>query len=177
MSDGKFAGFDLMIEDAKANKLDVIMVHHPEALGDNYSELVTNLNKIASAGVMLHVLPPDKRGSTDLIREHMEGPPPPPGSWKKVEVDLPKTADGGDVIIRAGRAGEGDPLRDILPGNPGNIRFKTPDDEDVLVIRGDGSAWVRGTEVPATDNGNRQVFQTFVEWLRNAFHVADAPEA
>jgi hypothetical protein len=39
-----------------------MMIHHPEALGDTYAELIESLNRIAAAELHLMILPPDQRG-------------------------------------------------------------------------------------------------------------------
>ena len=39
----KFAGFLEMCAAAKKGKLDVVLIHHPEVLGDNYEEIVESL--------------------------------------------------------------------------------------------------------------------------------------
>ena len=59
--DEKFAGFNKMITEAKAGKVEVLMVHHPEVLGDNYVELVENLNRVSDAGLQLVILPRAER--------------------------------------------------------------------------------------------------------------------
>jgi predicted oxidoreductase len=53
----KFAGFIKSLEE----KADVLLVHHPEVLGDTYEELVESLNRLADAGKMLSILPRKER--------------------------------------------------------------------------------------------------------------------
>lgn len=61
----KFKGLIEAIESAKADEdVDRIVVALPEALGDNYAELVESLNRIAAAGLALSVVPPEERGKT-----------------------------------------------------------------------------------------------------------------
>jgi UDP-N-acetylglucosamine 2-epimerase len=44
------------------NNADYVMVHHPEVLGDDYEEIIYNLNKIAESGKSLNIVPPSERG-------------------------------------------------------------------------------------------------------------------
>jgi hypothetical protein len=60
---GKFDEFDRMIREAKAQRVTAVLIHHPEVLGDNYTELVTNLNKLADAELMLRIAPTKDRKS------------------------------------------------------------------------------------------------------------------
>jgi hypothetical protein len=57
----KFAGLDELIGDAKKLGVDFVIVHSPLVLGDTYSELVTNLDKIAAADLKLMIVPPSER--------------------------------------------------------------------------------------------------------------------
>jgi hypothetical protein len=58
----KFAVFVKMTEDMKNDRVDtMVIVSHPEVLGDNYDELVESLNRLASAGLKLCIVPPDQR--------------------------------------------------------------------------------------------------------------------
>ena len=50
------------LADAMKNKVESVIVHSPEVLGDTYEELVTNLSAIASHGMKLLVLPPEEAG-------------------------------------------------------------------------------------------------------------------
>jgi len=59
----KFAALLRAIADAKMQGADTIMIHHPEALGDTYTEVIESLNPIAAAGLRLMILPPDQRGN------------------------------------------------------------------------------------------------------------------
>src|SRR6266542_7019539 len=43
----KFAGLLQLCEEARSGNLDVIVIHHPEVLGDTYDELIESLNRIA----------------------------------------------------------------------------------------------------------------------------------
>ena len=64
----KFAQFLELIEHAKDGGLDMVVVNHPEVLGDDYGEIVLNLNLLAEANVPLSIVPPKERMSPDLIR-------------------------------------------------------------------------------------------------------------
>ena len=46
-----------MCDEAKAGKLDVVLIHHPEVLGDNFDELVESLNRLADAKLSLTIIP------------------------------------------------------------------------------------------------------------------------
>jgi hypothetical protein len=59
--DENFTELDRMCEEAKNRGADHILVHNPGVLGDNYEELVRNLNQIAEAGLSLQILPPSQR--------------------------------------------------------------------------------------------------------------------
>ena len=50
----KFADFIRLL--AETNE-ELIVVHHPEVLGDTYDELVESLNRLADAGKHLAVVP------------------------------------------------------------------------------------------------------------------------
>ena len=39
-----------------------ILIHHPEVIGDNYKEIVDNLNLISATGASLLIIPPNSRG-------------------------------------------------------------------------------------------------------------------
>ena len=49
----KFMEFDRMIEDAKAGRIDDVVIAWPDVLGDTYEELIENLSLIAEAGLHL----------------------------------------------------------------------------------------------------------------------------
>ena len=55
----KFAEFILLL---RATPEEVIIVHHPEVLGDSYAEVIESLNRLADAGKKLVVVPRDERG-------------------------------------------------------------------------------------------------------------------
>jgi len=57
----KFAGFDEMIASAKRDNIRAVLIHHPAVLGDTYEELVMNLDKLATAQLLLHIVPPKER--------------------------------------------------------------------------------------------------------------------
>lgn len=54
----KFPNFIRLLEETKE---DLLLVHHPQVLGDNYEELVESLNRIADAGKRLLILPRAER--------------------------------------------------------------------------------------------------------------------
>lgn len=58
--EAKFKEFNAMLK----SDIEVIVVHHPEVLGDHYFELVENLNRIADSGKQLSILPRSKRTTT-----------------------------------------------------------------------------------------------------------------
>ncbi len=58
----KFADFLRMCDEAKKGKLDVVVVHHPETLGDDYPEIVESLNRLADAKLKLAIVPRAERG-------------------------------------------------------------------------------------------------------------------
>lgn len=58
----KFAEFLAMCDQAKKGKLDVVVVHDPETLGDNYAEIVESLNRLADAKLQLSIVPRAERG-------------------------------------------------------------------------------------------------------------------
>lgn len=57
----KFSDLDRMIRETKEKGVQAVMIHHPEVLGDNYAELVTNLNKLADAELALVIVPQSDR--------------------------------------------------------------------------------------------------------------------
>ena len=57
----KFADFLRMCNQAKMGNLDVVVVHDPETLGDDYPEIVESLNRLADAKLQLSIVPRDER--------------------------------------------------------------------------------------------------------------------
>lgn len=57
----KFASLLKAIADSKAQGVDTLMVFEPQALGDDYQELLESLNRIAAAELHLAILPPKLR--------------------------------------------------------------------------------------------------------------------
>jgi hypothetical protein len=57
----KFESFIKLCADAKKGGVDVVVVHHPQVIGDNYEEMVESLNRLADADLSLHILPKSKR--------------------------------------------------------------------------------------------------------------------
>jgi hypothetical protein len=73
--DNKFADFLRLLAETLE---DVVIVHHPQVLGDSYQELVESLNRLADAEKKL-VIVPRARGvekarpvSSDIICPHVE---------------------------------------------------------------------------------------------------------
>jgi hypothetical protein len=64
----KWSGFYKCVQDAQKGGAEILMVHSPEVLGDNYEELVANLSAIASHKLHLVILPPEDAGYTVLKR-------------------------------------------------------------------------------------------------------------
>ena len=54
----KFADFIRMLAETKD---DVILIHHPQVIGDSYDELVESLNRLADAGKQLTIIPRKER--------------------------------------------------------------------------------------------------------------------
>lgn len=57
----KFEGLDQLIREAKSSGVDSLIVATPQSLGDNYEEMISNLDKIAAAELALIIVPPDQR--------------------------------------------------------------------------------------------------------------------
>lgn len=53
----KFPEFIKMLADAKASRVEVVLVHHPEVLGDTHEEIVESLDRLADAYLILKILP------------------------------------------------------------------------------------------------------------------------
>jgi hypothetical protein len=58
----KFAQFFEMVAEADEKNFDRVIVHNPEVLGDNYAEVIANLDVLATANLELAIVPPDERG-------------------------------------------------------------------------------------------------------------------
>jgi len=57
----KFGGFIQMCQKAKKDGVDTIFIANPEALGDDYAEIVESLNRLADAELKLIIVPRSKR--------------------------------------------------------------------------------------------------------------------
>ena len=57
----KFEGLDQLIREAKSSGVDSLIVATPQSLGDNYDEMISNLDKIAAAELALIIVPPNQR--------------------------------------------------------------------------------------------------------------------
>lgn len=56
----KFADFIRMCDEAKANKVETVVVASPYVLGDNYEEIVESLHRVADAELKLLIAPSKK---------------------------------------------------------------------------------------------------------------------
>ena len=56
----KFRNFIRMCEEAKESGVKVVLVHHPNVLGDNYEEIVESLSRLAQAELHLAITSPAK---------------------------------------------------------------------------------------------------------------------
>ena len=52
----KFAGFILVCGKANPSGQDVLIIDHPEVIGDDYEELVESLNRLGDAGLSLSIV-------------------------------------------------------------------------------------------------------------------------
>ena len=57
----KFAGCIEACAEANSAETDVLLIAHPEALGDTYEEIVESLNRLADAGLNLAIVPRKER--------------------------------------------------------------------------------------------------------------------
>lgn len=55
----KFSEFLYLI---RTTAEDIVLIHHPQVLGDTYEELVESLNRLADAGKKLVIVPRHDRG-------------------------------------------------------------------------------------------------------------------
>lgn len=55
----KFREFDNLLRNLSKDQADGVAVASPQILGDNYEELVANLNKLATANLLLAIVPPN----------------------------------------------------------------------------------------------------------------------
>lgn len=55
----KFADFIRLLD---ASDEQLIMIHHPQVLGDNYQEIVESLDRLSVAGKSLVIVPKNDRG-------------------------------------------------------------------------------------------------------------------
>jgi hypothetical protein len=54
----KFADLLFLLANSKEQ---LVMIHHPQVLGDNYEEIVESLNRLSVAGKHLAIVPPKDR--------------------------------------------------------------------------------------------------------------------
>ncbi len=54
----KFSDFIKLLQKTEE---EVVMIHHPEVIGDNYEEIVESLNRIADAKKQLLIVPRKER--------------------------------------------------------------------------------------------------------------------
>jgi hypothetical protein len=57
----KFKNFNKLLRDRAKKEIDVLMVSHPETLGDDYEELVENLNRLSDSRLKLVIVPRSQR--------------------------------------------------------------------------------------------------------------------
>ena len=66
----KFKELDKLVTDAKKKgDVDAVIVASPQVLGDDYEELVANLNKLADAELAVVIVPPRDRPKADTRRK------------------------------------------------------------------------------------------------------------
>ena len=53
--DEKFASFIEMIEQAKKENAQMVVIANPQVLGDSYEELIESLSRLAEAGLGLQI--------------------------------------------------------------------------------------------------------------------------
>lgn len=63
--DEKFKEFNKLIAESKESGTEKVIIHHPEVLGDNYEELVENLNRLSDAELGLFIVPRNQRSKPD----------------------------------------------------------------------------------------------------------------
>lgn len=56
----KFKEFIEMCEDVKRDGIDSVVVAAPWVIGDDYLEMSESLNRLAGAGLALHIVKPNK---------------------------------------------------------------------------------------------------------------------
>ena len=54
----KFADFIRLLAETKE---EVVLIHHPQVIGDTYDEIVESLNRLADAGKHLAIVPTKER--------------------------------------------------------------------------------------------------------------------
>lgn len=54
----KFSDFIRLLAESKES---VVVIHHPQVLGDTYEELVESLNRLANSGKQLAIVPKGER--------------------------------------------------------------------------------------------------------------------
>ncbi len=64
----KFKNYIKMLTEAKESGIQVIVIHHPQVLGDTYAELIESLNRLAAAELFLSIVPPAQRGKPDIMK-------------------------------------------------------------------------------------------------------------
>jgi hypothetical protein len=58
----KFASLFDLVEKARADKISKVVIAEPGVLGDNYAEVLTNLDMLAAAKLEIVIVPPEERG-------------------------------------------------------------------------------------------------------------------
>jgi len=62
--DEKFKGFNKLLAESKKKRVKKVIIHHPEVLGDDYDEIVENLNRLSDAELELCIVPRSQRSGT-----------------------------------------------------------------------------------------------------------------
>jgi anaerobic glycerol-3-phosphate dehydrogenase len=58
VTSNKFVKFDKLVQSARKDQAEAVIVALPQVLGDSYDELLVNLNKLALANLLLAIVPP-----------------------------------------------------------------------------------------------------------------------
>ena len=57
----KFANFMRMLSEVSETEADVVVIHHPQVIGDTYGEIIESLNRISDANISLRIVPRSQR--------------------------------------------------------------------------------------------------------------------
>ena len=64
----KFAGLLKAIKEARSTKAETLVIAFPEALGDDYNEIIESMNRISDAGLSITIVPRKERGPKDTAK-------------------------------------------------------------------------------------------------------------